>query len=144
MPFPINFFDLGIPGYQGKPATQSERRLSEATGLSPKLEGSLGGAGGSVSINPILNAISGRTKMLKERVRLETNDELLRKIKVNLSEVFFSMNALDERLRVDFFYFCQEDLNFNKRCKGKRDLEILEFLKEKLIAYKANLELIKN
>ncbi|OEK09058.1 hypothetical protein A8C32_14310 [Flavivirga aquatica] len=126
---PINFFDVGIPGYTGKPATQGERRLHEATT-----------GGGIVPLNPILNAISGRTKMLKKRIQLEVNDELLQKIKASLSEDFFSMNSLDESLYIDFFYFCQEDPNFNKRCKGKNDIEILEFLKEKLITYKANLE----
>ena len=46
---PINFFDVGIPGYTGKPATQSERRLAEASGFNAKAGGSLGGVGGSVS-----------------------------------------------------------------------------------------------
>lgn len=135
---PINFFDVGIPGYKGKPATQSERRLHEAGEFKPKML--LGLLGGGLPLNPILNGISGRTKQLKERVRLEANDELLRKIKVRLSKDFFSAYQLDESLRVDFFYFCQEDENFTDRCNDKSDLEIIEFLKEKLAAYKANIE----
>lgn len=138
---PINFYDVGIPGYKGKPATQSERRLHEAGDFKPKML--LGLLGGGLPLNPILNGISGRTKMLKNRVKIEANDELLRVIKVRLSDSFFSVYKLDKSLRVDFFYFCQEDENFIKRCKDKSDLEIIEFLKEKLIAYRANLNATK-
>ena len=90
---PINFYDVGIPGYTGKTATQSERRLNEATT-----------GGGFIPLNPILNAISGRTKMLKQQVALEAKDELLFSIKARLSEVFFELNPLEESLIMDFFY----------------------------------------
>ena len=117
----------------GKIATQSERRLHEATS-----------GGGFIPLNPILNAISGRTKMLKEQVKLEEKDNLLHKIKTTLSKDFFIVYNLDERLRADFFYFCEEDPNFNLRCKNKSDIEIFEFLKEKLFEYKENLNSNKN
>lgn len=130
---PINFYDLGIPGYTGKIATQSERRLHEATS-----------GGGFIPLNPILNAISGRTKMLKEQIRLEEKDNLLHKIKTTLSKDFFIVYELQERLKTDFFYFCQEDPNFNLRCKNKSNIEIFEFLREKLLEYKQNLNSNKN
>ncbi|PIA79571.1 hypothetical protein BFR04_01635 [Gaetbulibacter sp. 4G1] len=139
---PINFFDVGIPGYKGKPATQSERRLSEAGEFKPKML--LGLLTGGIPLNPILNGVSGRTKMLKNRVKLEADDELLHNIKVRLYESFFSVYELDESKHIDFFYFCQEDENFNNRCKGKTDIEIFEFLREKLIAYKANLKIVND
>ncbi len=129
---PISFYDVGIPGYKGKPATQSERRLNEATT-----------GGGFIPLNPILNAISGRTKMLKEHISLEKNDNLLHKIKINLSEDFFSSYQLDENLHADFFYFCEEDPDFILRCKNKSDIEVFEFLKEKLLKYKQNLNVKK-
>lgn len=139
---PINFYDVGIPGYTGKIATQSERRLHEAGEFKPKML--LGLLGGGLPLNPILNGISGRTKALKNRVRIEANDDLLHKVKVRLSESFFSIYKLDESKRADFFYFCADDANFTKRCNNKSDIEIFEFLKEKLIAYKVNLELVKD
>lgn len=139
---PINFYDVGIPGYTGKIATQSERRLHEAGEFKPKML--LGLLGGGLPLNPILNGISGRTKELKNRVRIEANDDLLQKIKVRLSESFFSIHKLDESKHADFFYSCADDANFANRCKNKSDIEIFEFLKEKLIAYKANLELPKD
>ncbi len=124
---PINFYDVGIPGYTGKIATQSERRLYEATT-----------GGGIVPLNPIINAITGRTKMLKERIKLERRKDLLRQIKDEFSEDFFKNHKLEEDLRTDFFYFCEEDPNFEKRCVGKSDLEIYFYLQERLIKYKEN------
>ena len=134
---PINFYDVGIPGYKGKKATQSERRLYTAGEFKPIML--LGLLGGSLSLDPIINGISGRTKKLKQRVKLESTNNLLRKIKSSLAKDFFSIYELNENLRTDFFYFCQESSGFNERCRGKTDIEIWEFLKEKLIVYKKNL-----
>ena len=53
----INFYDVGIPGYTGKKKPKSERVLNEATT-----------GGGFFPLNPLLNAISGRTKRIKKRI----------------------------------------------------------------------------
>lgn len=133
---PINFYDVGIPGYKGKIATQSERRLAEAGEFKPKML--LGALTGSIPLNPILNGITGRTKMLKQRVKHERNEVLIVKIRETFSETLFSIISLEEEFRIDFFYFCEMDENFHERCHERSDLEILEFLKQKLIQYKAN------
>ncbi|MDD7886662.1 carboxypeptidase-like regulatory domain-containing protein [Flavivirga sp. 57AJ16] len=135
---PINFFDVGIPGYTGKIATQSERRLSEAGEFKPKML--LGLLGGGVPLNPILNGISGRTKMLKNRVEIETKETWMHTIKARFSKDFFAINPLDKDLRMDFFYFCADDKNFIKNCKNKTDFEILVFLKYKYKQYLKNLQ----
>jgi len=124
---PITAKQLGIPSYQGKPKTQSERKLNEATT-----------GGGFIPINPIINAISGRTKRLKNYIKLERNDDLLYTIRKRTEAMLFSMETLPEVSRNEFFYFCSEDVNFVARCKNKNDLEILEFLNEKLIQFKSN------
>lgn len=137
---PINFYDVGIPGYTGKPKTQSERKLHEAdAGKYVAI-----GLGLGVNLNKILNGITGRTKKLKERVRKEHNDGLLERIKAALTENFFVIYPLEESMKNDFFYFCSEDENFEKRCKGKSDMEVFEFLAEKIVAYKANLNEKRN
>lgn len=123
---PVNFYNVGIPGYKGKLATQSERRLNEAI------------TGGGIPLNPIINAITGRTKMLKKRVAHERNDALIAKIEEEFSESLFSIYELDEEFRVDFFYFCEMDENFYKKCNNTPDLDIFEFLKQKLKQYKTN------
>lgn len=135
---PIDFYDVGIPGYTGKKRTKNERILAEASGFSPKLGGSLGGVGGSIGLNPIINAISGRTKKLKKIVALDENTKMMNALKNRLSEAFFKENELKEELRTDFFYFCAEDKTFKERC-GTNDLEALKFMKEKYIKYKENL-----
>jgi len=138
---PIDFYDVGIPGYTGKPKTQSERRLHEAD--AGKMIPSIG-FGFSLNFYKLLNTITGRTKMLKERVRLEANDELMYTIKAELSDEFFKAHPLDESLVIEFFYFCSEDTNFAARCRGKSAIEVYEFLEEKYIEFKANLNPTKD
>jgi hypothetical protein len=123
----IDFYDVGIPGYKGKPKTKSQRILNEATT-----------GGGFLPLNPILNGISGRTKALKKRVALEANAKMMTALKNRLSEAFFYENELKKELRADFFYFCAEDKTFKSRCE-LNDLEALKFMKEKYIIYMRNL-----
>lgn len=132
---PIDFYDVGIPGYTGKPKTQSERRLHEADAGKMVYVG----FGAAVNFHKLLNAISGRTKMLKERVRLEANDELLFYIRAELSEEFFKTHPLDENLVMEFFYFCSDDENFESRCRGKSAIEVYDFLDEKYTEFKKNI-----
>lgn len=138
---PIDFYDVGIPGYTGKPKTQSERRLHEADAgkMIPYV-----GFGFAVNFHKLMNAISGRTKMLKEHVRLEDNEVLMYKIKAELSEEFFKTHPLNENLMVEFFYFCSEDKNFESRCKGKSGIEVYQFLEEKYNLFKININTVKD
>ncbi|WP_242202337.1 carboxypeptidase-like regulatory domain-containing protein [Aestuariivivens insulae] len=133
---PINFYDVGIPGYTGKQATQSERRLAEAGDFKPKML--MGLLGGGLPLNPILNGISGRTKMLKRRVDIEHREDLMQSIKSRLAKDFFASNPLDDNLKMDFFYFCADDENFIKRCKNQTDFKVLAFLRMKYRQYQAN------
>lgn len=129
----INFYDLGIPGYTGKLPTQSERRLYEATS-----------GGGLIPIIPIINAISGRTKRLKAFVKLEKLSSCLDGIKSDWSEILFKTHQLEEKNRVEFFYFCQDDPEFENLCKIKNDMTTLVFLETKLKAYTAILNTEKD
>ena len=130
---PVDFYDLGIPGYTGPPKTQSQRRLNEATSGS-----------GLVPLNPIINAITGRTKMLKKRIKFERTDNLINSIKDRLSVEFFQNNPLNQDYRMDFLYYCSEASEFEQRCKNKSDIEVIIFLQEKLKMYKRNLSETKN
>ena len=124
----INFYDLGIPGYKGKLRTQSERRLYEAT------------SGGMIPIIPLINAISGRTKRLKANVKLEQADECLDKMKADFAKSLFSNYELEDDKKVEFFYYCQDDSEFEKICKLKKGMDTLEFLTNKLVEFKARLQ----
>ncbi|WMI64329.1 carboxypeptidase-like regulatory domain-containing protein [Aestuariibaculum sp. YM273] len=133
---PINFYDVGIPGYTGKKKTQSERRLSQAGDFKPKMI--LGMLLGGGSFDPLINAITGRTKMLKARVDHEERDRLMRNIKARLASDFFRSNPLEEASRMDFFYYCADAPNFVKRCKNQTDFNILLFLRSKYRDYMQN------
>lgn len=133
----INFYDIGIPGYTGKPLTQSERRLKDA-------DGGVIFYGTGVNFHKLLNRISGRTKKLKNQVRIETNLLLMQGVKNRLFDDFFKSNLLDKEKVTDFFYFCLEDEEFENRFKNKTDLEIMNYLEERLKIYKSNLQSLKN
>lgn len=137
---PLNFYDVGIPGYTGKIATVNERMLSEASSFSPSLGSSGYGLGASVGFTPILNAISGRTKKLKQRVKIEQKDNLMHSIIGRLGKDFFASNPLDEAKRMDFFYFCSDDVHFLKYCKNQNDFKVLVFLRMKYKQYLENIE----
>jgi hypothetical protein len=124
---PITTKSVGIPSYQGKPKTQSENRLNEATT-----------GGGFVPLFPIINAISGRTKELKKRVLLEEKETLMYGIKARLSDDLFSVEPLQDDHIMEFFYYVSESEDFLPRCKNKSDILILEFLLEKIKIYKKN------
>ncbi|WP_026755170.1 hypothetical protein [Sediminibacter sp. Hel_I_10] len=125
----INFYDLGIPGYTGPRKTQSERRLYEAQS-----------GGGIVPLNPILNWISGRTKKIKKQVALERTDIAVRKVESQLSEVLFEIEEIDEQKRVVFFNYVADDPEFMALMKTDNDLGMLEFLTQKLKAFKIQIE----
>ena len=134
----INFYDLGISGYQGKPKTQTERRLYTAGDFKPIHLLAL--LGGSLPLDPIFNAISGRTKLLKHRVHIENKDKCIDKIKSDHSQVLFGTLPLEEDYRMQFFYFCADDPQFDPLCIIDNDFKTFEFLKEKLAIFKSNLQ----
>jgi len=125
----INFYDVGIPGYTGRRKTQSERRLYEAQS-----------GGGFVPLNPLLNWISGRTKKLKNQIKRERIDNAMTSTAESLSNVLFEIEGLDESKRNEFFYFVADDPKFMELNRMNSDLQMLEFLTEKLKAFKIQSE----
>ena len=93
-----------------------------------------------MNTNKLLNALTGRTKKLKENVRLERNKRLIYRIKDNLCEMFFKSHPLEEEKRMDFFFFCTDDPYYEARCAGKSEIAIYKFLNERYQEYLANLQ----
>jgi len=134
----INFYDVGIPGYTGKPLTQNERRLFEADHgkmLTIFKDGLI-----NINIHKILNRISGRTKKLKLHVRLEKLDECMNRAKSDFSESIFGGMDIEETLIIDFFYYASEDPGFYELCQHENQMEMFQYLIEKLTNYEENLE----
>jgi len=128
----INFYDVGIPGYTGKPKTQKERKLYEADAgksiiIAPMFVG--------INIHKILNKISGRTKKLKQAVKLEKQDKCMQKAKSEFSNMLFADYKIEEHLKTEFFYYISEDSTFPSLCKNYNSFTMYEFLLQKLYLY---------
>ncbi len=130
----VNFYDLGIPGNTNLPLTQNERRLHDADA------GPMGyiGLGFGVNFHKLLNTISGRTKKLREIVELDDRDKCINRLRRDYESIIFEKDTLAEDLRNEYFLFCQEDESFLELCREKNEIKLLEYLKQKLAAYREN------
>lgn len=137
----INFYDVGIPGYIGKLKTQSERRLFEADAGKFLY---FYGIGFAINFHKILNRISGRTKEMRDRVRLEALDVCMNRAKSEFSESIFGDFEIEDYQIQDFFFFASEDSKFLELCKSNNSMDMYEFLVEKLINYNDNFEEMKD
>ena len=122
----VNGATLGLPNATVRMPTQSERRLYTAT------------SGGIFTLDPVINAITGRTKMLKNRVRLEKNDKELYAT-MNSFEKNFYLNHLKipEENIIGFLFFCAADPKFDL-LQGN-SLLVLEFFELKSKEYLKNI-----
>jgi len=117
---------LGLPNAYAKPKTQPERRLYEATS-----------GGGIIPIFPIINAITGRTKRLKNQVKLERNERKLEATKTQFDEKIYSdfLKISVDRIN-DFIYYCAADSAFIAVQQTGDTILMLELLKKKSIEYR--------
>jgi hypothetical protein len=127
---PIDFYDLGIPGYTGPRMNLAERRLFEAD-AGPLIIG-LG-----LNFSKLLNMMSGRTKMLKKHVALDQNKQGVQRLKDIIGPLFFKTHQLEISRRTEFYYFCADAPDFKDRCLGRSEVEVLEYMEEKLKKFKA-------
>lgn len=121
---PINFYDLNIPGYTGKHKTLYERKLAEATS----------GAGG-IPLFALINAITGRTKKLKEQVQLSRDIKCAEYLKSEYKDVIFEDKNYPSKYQSRFFDFIMYDESFRKICINKTSLDTLNFLQTQFIAF---------
>ncbi|MGB5481890.1 MAG: carboxypeptidase-like regulatory domain-containing protein [Eudoraea sp.] len=116
---------LGLPNAYVKPITQAERKLNEATT-----------GGGLVPLNPIINAISGRTKYLKKV--LASQEKYARTVRVReyyADSLFVKHLKIPENKIEDFMYFCEVDNAFSAVVDSHDKLKIWEYLKLRSNAY---------
>ena len=119
---------LGLPNAYVKPKTLAERRLFEAvTG------------GGIVPLNPVLNAISGRTKYLKKVLATERKYARTSRVRAFYPDsIYVRVLKIPYERIPDFMYFCEVDTEFSSIVDSRDKLRILEFLKQKSLVYRAN------
>jgi len=119
---------LGLPNAHVRIPTKSERELFEATS-----------GGGLLPVTPLLNAISGRTKMLKERVarnKLYNRTERVREFYAD--SVYRTKLGIPEIKIDDFLYFCEIDLEFQSLVDAHDVLRIWHYMEKRSRAYRKN------
>lgn len=132
----INSVALGIVAPGQKSYTAAERKLRTATALDAM--GSGGGmAGGSISVDPLLNFFSGRTAMLKKEVAIEKKE-----IFIKLLERMFDLDYFVNRLKVPleyvkgFEYYAVENDKFTTVLNSKNKTSTEFLLGELAVKYK--------
>ncbi|WP_343487732.1 carboxypeptidase-like regulatory domain-containing protein [Allomuricauda sp. d1] len=125
---------LGLPNAGARIPTQSERKLQEASKGMYSLSRPL-----TVSLNPIINAITGRTKMLKNRVKIDATYAQTQEVQVSFDHRFFKevLKIPDEKVD-DFMYFCEVDSTFQEIVDTGDQLKMWEFLRFKSVDYRKN------
>ncbi len=116
---------LGLPNAYVKPITQAERKLNEATT-----------GGGLVPLNPILNAISGRTKYLKKVLASQEKYARTSRVRQYYADSLFVKHLkIPENKIEDFMYYCEIDNAFSSVVDSHDKLKIWEYLKLRSTAY---------
>lgn len=119
---------LGLPNAYVTPPTMAERKLYEATT-----------GGGIVPLNPIINAITGRTKYLKSVRDLERKYARTGRVRAFYPDSLYVSELQIPKSKIpDFMYYCEVDSTFNDIVDTRDKLRIWEFLKIKSKAYRKN------
>jgi hypothetical protein len=121
----ISAENLGIIPQGQKKYTPAERRLHEATT-----------GGGLVPLNPILNAISGRTSMLKKEIVTEKKERLLLRL-----DGWFNQKYYTDVLKIapeaipGFQYYLIDDPEFAGALKAKNKTLTMFYVKRLALNY---------
>lgn len=115
---------LGLPNAHVVPPSQAERRLYTAT--SP-----------SSPVDALINALSGRTKKLKNLVKLERKSEVENVVFEGFSQIMMEDFKISEDKLFDFLYYVSSDKLFSQIVKTNSNIIIYDFIKAKSKTYLA-------
>jgi hypothetical protein len=122
----INAVSLGISPKGIIHRTQMERKLYTAGDFKPIHL--LGLLGGSLQVDPILNAINGRTAMLKKSIEFEKKERLLTQIGALFDDEYYTKTLkIPANYIKGFQYYCieKEDFATSLRSKNKAMIKLL-------------------
>ncbi|MDT0675759.1 hypothetical protein [Autumnicola musiva] len=124
---------FGIPNLNREPISAAERRLSTASSWNPS---TMGGGGGAVGLDPLLNALSGRTKKLKKIVANEKLQSMMQQ-GVDAFPVSFYVEELKipEEEITNFVYYCAENHQLKYLLEDEKRLDLLEFYKKYAVEF---------
>lgn len=118
---------VGLPNAYARAPSKAERELFEAT------------SGGGIPLNPILNGISGRTKMLKKRLERDKLYSRTGRVREFYPDSLFRVELrIPENKIDDLMYFCEVDSSFQTIVDSHDKLKIWDFIRSKSIAYREN------
>lgn len=119
--------DLGIPENTAPKRTVEERRYHTAIS-----------SGGGIPIDGLINAISGRLKMLKKHIEVSRFEKLVQESRFTFSDsVYMKQLNIDKELIEDFVYYTFEDPAAKEFVDSNNALGLLEFMTKKADTYKA-------
>ena len=121
---------LGLPNAYVKIPTQAERELFAAT------------ANPFMSFDPLINVITGRTKMLKERIARNKKYQRTQRVRAfYVDSLFRTEFKIPENKIDDFMYFCEVDAAFQTLVDTHDRFKIWEFMRKKSVIYRENNDL---
>lgn len=105
----MNAVSMGILSAPAKIYTPAQRKLKTATSLDPYFNaGSMAGFG--MSLDPFFNAITGRTKMLKKFVAIESVQLRVQRLEQWFSDDYLiNVLKINEKLLKGFLFYASED-----------------------------------
>lgn len=128
----INAKTLNLPFAGAKKLTPAERKLYTARGGNFPV---LIGFGAIVSVDYILNTISGRIKKLEKGLHYERLEKKVHYLKHAFSNYIITDLEIKESDLFRFIYFCVDDSTFNQYF-AEGEVSIINFLNEKSTAFK--------
>ena len=130
---------LGLPNAGKAHPTQSERLLAEANGGAWSLGAGAVGAGTGIPINPIINAITGRTKRLKNRVKVDRTYARTQNVRREVTDSIFEVELQIPKTKIaDFMYFCEVDQEFQLLVAQGDGLKLWGYLLDRSKLYRKN------
>ena len=118
---------LGLPNAYVLPISKAERELYAAT------------ANPLMSFDPLINAITGRTKMLKKRTARNKLYSRTERVKEFYADSLFRTDLNIPETRIDdLLYFCEVDEAFQGVVDTHDRLKIWEFIRKKSLVYREN------
>ncbi|MRI00486.1 hypothetical protein GH721_08045 [Kriegella sp. EG-1] len=121
---------LNLPNAYVKLPSKAERELFAAT------------ANPIMSVDPLINAITGRTKMLKKRVQRNSVYSRTQRVRAFYVDSLFRTDLKIPEEQIDaFMYFCEVDVSFQTIVDTHDHLKIWEYLRKKSVIFRKNNDL---
>lgn len=135
----LDAVNLGIISKKPVRLTPAERRLQTAGDFKPIHL--LGLLVGSLAVDPILNAISGRTKMLKKELSIEKKEFLMGKLEGLFEDKYYieTLKIPEEYIK-GFQYYCIEDTDFARSLNEKNKTMSMFLIVGLAASFNKNLE----